>query len=59
MNMKQAMRDFEAHLAVERNLSPYTRKSYLIDLRQFRDFLGNSDVSEEAMMKRFCRSIIS
>jgi integrase/recombinase XerC len=45
MNMKQAMRDFEAHLAVERNLSPYTRKSYLIDLRQFRDFLGNSDVS--------------
>jgi len=45
MNMKQAMRDFEAHLAVERNLSPYTRKNYLIDLRQFRDFLGNSDVS--------------
>ena len=43
--MKQAMRDFEAHLAVERNLSPHTRKNYLIDLRQFRDFLESNDVS--------------
>ena len=45
MNMKQAMADFEAHLAVERNLSPYTLKNYLVDLRQFREFLEREDPS--------------
>ena len=45
MNMKQAMADFEAHLAVERNLSPHTRKNYLVDLKQFRDFLEREDPS--------------
>jgi integrase/recombinase XerC len=37
--MEKAIRDFATHMAAERNLSPLTRKSYLIDLRQFREFL--------------------
>lgn len=45
MNMKQAMVDFEAHLAVERNLSPHTLKNYLADLRQFREFLESDGPS--------------
>ena len=45
MSMKQAMVDFEAHLAVERNLSPHTRKNYLVDLRQFREFLESDGPS--------------
>jgi integrase/recombinase XerC len=45
MNMRQAMKDFEAHLAVERNLSSHTRKNYRIDLRQFTEFLESSDPS--------------
>ncbi len=48
MNMKQAMVDFEAHLAVERNLSPHTRKNYLVDLRQFREFLEIEHPSKAA-----------
>jgi site-specific recombinase XerD len=38
-NMEKAIRDFETHMAVERNLSPLTTKNYLIDLKQFREFL--------------------
>ena len=45
MNLKKAIMDFETHLVVERNLSPYTRKNYLIDLRQFSAFLESGDVS--------------
>jgi integrase/recombinase XerC len=37
--MEKAIRDFEMHMAVERNLSPLTRTNYLIDLRQFKAFL--------------------
>lgn len=37
--MKKAIRDFEIHMATERDLSPHTRKNYLIDLKQFREFL--------------------
>jgi integrase/recombinase XerC len=37
--MEKAIRDFENHLAFERNLSPHTQKNYLIDLRQFQTFL--------------------
>jgi integrase/recombinase XerC len=38
-NMEKAIRDFETHMAVERNLSPLTVKNYLLDLKQFREFL--------------------
>jgi integrase/recombinase XerC len=48
-NMEKAIRDFEMHMAVERNLSPLTRKSYLIDLKQFREFL---EVHHASLMQR-------
>jgi integrase/recombinase XerC len=47
--MEKAIRDFEMHMAVERNLSPLTRKSYLIDLKQFREFL---EVHHASLMQR-------
>jgi integrase/recombinase XerC len=37
--MEKAIRDFDRHMAVERNLSPHTRTNYLIDLRQFQVYL--------------------
>jgi integrase/recombinase XerC len=48
-NMEKAIRDFEMHMAAERNLSPLTRKSYLIDLKQFREFL---EVHHAPLMQR-------
>jgi integrase/recombinase XerC len=48
-NMEKAIRDFEMHMAAERNLSPLTRKSYLIDLKQFREFL---EVNHASLMQR-------
>jgi integrase/recombinase XerC len=48
-NMEKAIRDFEIHMAAERNLSPLTRKSYLIDLKQFREFL---EVNHASLMQR-------
>lgn len=43
--MEQAIRDFQMHMAVERNLSLHTQKNYLIDLKQFRAFLVERDAS--------------
>lgn len=43
--MEKAIRDFEMHMAAERNLSPLTRKNYLIDLKQFREFLQRHHTS--------------
>lgn len=37
--MEKAIRDFEMHMAVERDLSPLTIKHYLLDLKQFREFM--------------------
>ncbi len=36
------LRDFDTFLDRERNLSPRTRRAYATDLRQFRDFLGDT-----------------
>jgi integrase/recombinase XerC len=47
--MEKAIRDFEMHMAAERNLSPLTRKSYLTDLKQFREFL---EVHHAPLMQR-------
>ena len=47
--MEKAIRDFEMHMAAERNLSPLTRKSYLIDLKQFREFL---EVHHASLLQR-------
>ncbi len=37
--MEKAIEAFKAHLATERNLSPHTLRSYLADLKQFRQYL--------------------
>jgi integrase/recombinase XerC len=37
--MEKAIEEFGAHLATERNLSPHTLRSYLADVRQFRQYL--------------------
>ena len=37
--MENAVRDFGIHIDVERNLSYHTKRNYLSDLRQFREFL--------------------
>lgn len=37
--MEQAIKAFEFHIEMERNLSPHTRKSYVADLKQFKTFL--------------------
>ena len=39
MLLEQAIREFDRHMTVERNLSDQTRKSYLSDLEQYRAFL--------------------
>ena len=43
--MENATRDFGAHIEIERNLSPHTKRSYLSDLRQFQDFLLENNIS--------------
>lgn len=39
VRMEGAVRDFGVHIDVERNLSYHTKRNYLSDLRQFREFL--------------------
>ena len=43
MILEQAIQEFDRHMAVERNLSDQTRRSYLSDLRQYRAFLERRD----------------
>jgi integrase/recombinase XerC len=38
-----AIRQFEMHLAAERNVSPHTRRAYLGDVRQFASFAGRAN----------------
>ena len=45
--MDQAIRDFQAHIEVERNLSPHTRRSYISDIRQFQEFLFENNSTVE------------
>ncbi len=60
MVLEQAIQEFDRHMAVERNLSDQTRKSYLSDLRQFRAFLeshgesaeGRDDIPTDPMLIR-------
>ena len=44
-DMEKEIADFGLHLDVERNLSPHTRKNYLVDLRQFKAFLDANNIS--------------
>ncbi len=43
--MKQYLRRFEQHLAVERNLSPRTVEAYMRDLRQFSSFIEQAEAA--------------
>ncbi len=45
MLLEQAIREFDRHMTVERNLSDRTRKSYLSDLEQYRAFIEKQAVS--------------
>ncbi|MBN2254478.1 MAG: tyrosine recombinase XerC [Deltaproteobacteria bacterium] len=45
--MDQALKDFEAHIDVERNLSPHTRRNYISDIRQFQKFLSDNKIPVE------------
>ena len=46
--LDKAIEDFDRHMAIEKNLSDKTRKSYLSDLRQYRPFLeAEADSGEE------------
>jgi len=47
MILEQAIQEFDRHMAVERNLSDQTRRSYLSDLRQYRAFLESRGESAE------------
>jgi integrase/recombinase XerC len=53
--MRKHLFDFLAHLKNERNVSPHTLRSYLSDLEQFLNFLGNSDLStvDHQTLRRF------
>ena len=45
MLLEQAIKEFDRHMTVERNLSDRTRKSYLSDLEQYRAFIQKQAVS--------------
>jgi integrase/recombinase XerC len=47
MLLKEAIQEFDRHMAVEKNLSDQTRKSYMSDLRQYRAFLERENASAE------------
>ncbi len=51
--MEQAIKAFEFHMEIERNLSPHTRKNYVADLKQFKTFLEENIHKEnkEAVLK--------
>ena len=42
--LEKVIREFGAHLENERNLSLHTKRNYLIDLNQFREFLEAQDI---------------
>lgn len=44
MNINSAVRRFGTHIEIERNLSDHTKRNYLSDLYQFREFLENEGV---------------
>ena len=43
--MEKEIEDFGIHMDIERNLSPNTRKNYLADVRQFKQFLDTNNIS--------------
>ncbi len=47
--MEEHLKRFEQHLVVERNLSPRTVAAYMRDLRQFYDFLDQSETGSRQL----------
>jgi integrase/recombinase XerC len=47
MLLQEAIQEFDRHMAVEKNLSDQTRKSYISDLRQYQAFLERENASTE------------
>jgi integrase/recombinase XerC len=41
-SLEQAIKKFKFHMEIERNLTPNTRKNYLIDIKQFQEFLAEN-----------------
>ncbi|HEY7217987.1 MAG TPA: site-specific integrase, partial [Candidatus Binatia bacterium] len=46
--MEELIQQYANHLRNERNVSPHTLRNYLSDLRQFRQFLEQRDLTAEA-----------
>lgn len=62
VRMENAVRDFGIHIDVERNLSYHTKRNYLSDLRQFREFLLKNGVDkpsdvDQAVIRAFLASL--
>lgn len=46
-SLTQAIEKFATHLEIERNLTPNTKKNYLIDIKQFQEFFKNTYAAAE------------
>ena len=44
MKLKDAIKEYQNYLLIEKNLSPNTIMSYMRDLKRFEDFLGDPDM---------------
>jgi integrase/recombinase XerC len=49
MRLSDAIQEFDRHMAVEKNLSGQTRKGYMSDLRQYRDFIEKEGSTKETI----------
>jgi integrase/recombinase XerC len=58
--MRKRIFEFLAHLRDERNVSPHTERSYLADLEQFADFLGDGDLAavDHQMLRQFIAHLL-
>jgi len=49
MLLNEAIQEFDRHMAVEKNLSEQTRRGYISDLRQYREFLEKENASRQGI----------
>lgn len=58
--MRKRIFSFISHLKTERSVSPHTERSYLSDLEQFADFLGETDLSavDHQTLRRFIAHLL-
>jgi integrase/recombinase XerC len=59
--MRKQILDFIGYLKNRRNVSPHTERSYLSDLEQFADFLGETDLSavDHQTLRRYIAHLIN